>query len=159
MRDREELFRSLEERITEIVEGPRDLDEKLQQVCTLLRDEVAHYDWVGFYLVDSAQRELYLGPFAGEATEHVRIPFGRGICGQAAENAKRFVVQDVSKEANYLSCSPSVRSEIVVPILNRERMVAQIDIDSHSHSPFTEDDTDFLEKLSAIVSALFSGRD
>ena len=90
---------------------------KLQMICKLLKEEVDHYDWVGFYLVDELDdRMLVLGPFSGEPTQHVRIPFGRGICGQAAETGRLFLIQDVAAVDNYLSCSSDVRSEIVLPI-------------------------------------------
>ncbi len=71
----------------------------------LLKDSIMHYDWVGFYIVDDFKKELYLGPYAGDPTEHTRIPFGKGICGQAAEKRKTVVIQDISKQKNYLSCS------------------------------------------------------
>jgi len=97
------------------VDGPFDRDEKLETICELLRDGVAHYDWVRFYVVAESKRDLVLGPFAGEPTEHVRIPFGKGMCGQTAEREETFIVQDVSQETGYLSCSLKVQSEIVVP--------------------------------------------
>lgn len=130
--------------------------DKLKTISMLLKDSVPHYSWVGFYLVDKeTKRELILGPFAGEPTEHVRIPFGRGICGQAAERRETFLVQDVSKETNYLSCNPKVKSEIVVPIFRNDEMVGELDIDSHKISPFTEEDDFFLKKICEAVSTLF----
>lgn len=71
--------------VKSIVKGKGTRDEKLKAVCELLRDNVSYYDWVGFYLADEDKRELILGPFVGEPTEHTRISFGQGICGQAAE--------------------------------------------------------------------------
>lgn len=118
-------------------------------------DNVSHYDWVGFYLVDKTrENELVLGPFEGEPTEHVRIPFGRGVCGQVVELGKTFIVQDVSKETSYLSCSPKVKSEIVVPIFKNGEIVGELDVDSHALSPFTGEDRVFLEKICEIVSKL-----
>jgi L-methionine (R)-S-oxide reductase len=85
MVDKNELFSSLAKKISEVLKSKADRDEKLETVCNLLRDNVSYYNWVGFYIVDKKrQKELVLGPFKGEPTEHVRIPFGRGICGQAA---------------------------------------------------------------------------
>ncbi|MGC9396667.1 MAG: GAF domain-containing protein [Anaerolineae bacterium] len=130
-------------------------DEKLDAICALLEREVAHYDWVGFYLVDPArERELVLGPFAGAPTEHTRIAFGQGICGQAADTEMTFVIQDVSQETNYLSCSPHVKSEIVVPIFKDGAVVGEIDIDSHALAPFTDADNAFLEQVAACVAGL-----
>jgi GAF domain-containing protein len=138
--------------VERIVAGDADRDEKLAAVCTLLRDEVPHYDWVGFYLARPGGRELELGPFAGEPTEHVRIPFGRGVCGRAAEEERTVVVQDVRAEPNYLSCSVHVRSEIVVPVFSGGRLAGELDIDSHARAPFTAADTALLERICALVS-------
>jgi GAF domain-containing protein len=121
----------------------------------MLKDEVEHYDWVGFYMVDpDDERMLVLGPFAGKSTDHVRIPFGKGICGQAADTGKLFLIQDVSKENNYLSCSPEVRSEIVLPIYREGRIVGELDIDSHRISPFSEKDNNLLSRICSLVSHL-----
>ncbi|MEO0124460.1 MAG: GAF domain-containing protein, partial [candidate division WOR-3 bacterium] len=108
--DKKEIFDLLLQKITDIVEGNADSKEKLFKICELLKENVPYYNWVGFYIADNAKKELYLGPFVGEPTEHTKIPFGRGICGQAAARKETFVVQDVSKETNYLSCSVKVKS-------------------------------------------------
>jgi len=133
---------------------PEERDARLRRICDLLRESVAHYAWVGFYLVEPGTRMLALGPFAGKPTEHVCIPFGRGVCGQAAERGTTFVAQDVATEQNYLSCSASVRSEIVVPILKDGLVAGEIDIDSHEISPFTDADRDLLERVAEIVSRI-----
>jgi len=130
-------------------------DDKLHAICALLEREVAHYDWVGFYLVDPArERELVLGPFVGAPTEHTHIAFGQGICGQAADTEMTFVIQDVSQETNYLSCSPHVKSEIVIPIFKDGAVAGEIDIDSHALAPFTDADNAFLEQVATLVAAL-----
>ncbi len=152
-----ELFGSVIIKVKEIMESSSDRDESLHAICKLLRDAVPHYDWVGFYIVSSTEDELILGPFVGEPTEHVRIPFGKGICGQAAERGETFIVQDISSETNYLSCSLNVKSEIVVPIFRDENIVGELDIDSHDLSPFTSDDRKFLEQVCEIISGLFGG--
>ena len=149
-------FGLLLEKIREIVNSSLERDEKLRSICKLLRENFSHFNWVGFYLVDEVKGdELILGPFEGESTEHVRIPFGRGVCGQAAQAKKTFLVQDVSKETNYLACSPKVKSEIVVPILKDGELVGELDIDSYRLSAFTEEDREFLEKVCEILSNLF----
>jgi len=155
MVDRSELFDFLAKKIGEVLKSKADRDEKLKTVCRLLRDNVSYYNWVGFYVVDrKRQKELVLGPFEGEPTEHARIPFGRGICGQAVERRKTFLVQDVSKETNYLSCSANVKSEIVVPIFKNEEVVGELDIDSHALSPFTKEDETFLKKIGEMASKI-----
>jgi GAF domain-containing protein len=96
-----------------------------------------------------------LGPYLGAPTEHVKIAFGQGICGQAAERKETFVVQDVSKETNYLSCSIKVKAEIVVPIFKDEKIVGELDIDSHTANPFTEEDKTYLEKICEELKKIF----
>jgi len=155
-RDKGQMFSFLLDRVREIVGELSNTNAKLLAICKLLVANVPHYDWVGFYLVDqSGKRDLVLGPFVGEPTEHVRIPFGKGICGQAAERKATITIQDVSKETNYLSCGPKVRSEMVVPIFKNEEIVGELDIDSHTLSPFTEEDRKFLENICEIISELF----
>lgn len=130
-----------------------DTQEKLRVVCRLVREHVPKYDWVGFYIV-SSNKELILGPYAGEPTEHTHIRFGQGICGQAAEQKKTLVVQDVKKETNYLSCSPKVQSEIVLPIFRNGEIIGELDVDSHRLAAFDESDRAFLEDICDVVSRL-----
>ena len=145
-------FSSLLDKVSSIIHGTQTRDEKLYAICELFEREVAHYDWVGFYLVDPArERELVLGPFVGTPTEHVNIAFGQGICGQAADTGQTFIIQDVSQETNYLSCSPRVKSEIVVPIFKNGVIAGELDIDSHVLEPFTPDDRAFLEQVARLT--------
>ncbi len=150
-------FDAILKSVREMIAGAGERDTKLQAVCELLTERVPHYDWVGFYLVDPAHpRELVLGPFVGEPTEHSRIAFGQGICGQAAEIEQTFVIQDVTRETNYLSCSPEVKSEIVVPLFNSAgQIVGELDIDSHCIAPFTMADRTFLEAVCQETTELF----
>ena len=133
----------------------KDRNEILHYVCNLLKNNVFHYDWVGFYILDKENSVLILGPYLGKPTEHTMIPVGKGVCGQVAENLKLKVVQDVSHENNYISCSLDVQSEIVVPILKNGLFVAEIDIDSHSPAPFSADDEEFLLSVCDELSVLF----
>ena len=146
-------FDALAGEVEAIAAAHLPLLEKLQGICDILRQSISHYDWVGFYFVDPENKdELVLGPFSGEPTEHTRIKFGEGICGQAAETRNVFIVQDVLKEENYLSCSPDVRSEIVVPIFRNGEIVGELDIDSHRINPFTMEDRKFLERVCERVA-------
>ena len=110
------------------------------------------YSWVGIYLVDGD--ELVLGPWSGtEATEHVRIPIGQGICGAAAATGETEVVADVRAADRYLACFPSTRSEIVVPIVHEGRLVGEIDVDSDRAAAFGDADRTFLERVALLVSS------
>jgi L-methionine (R)-S-oxide reductase len=130
-------------------------DELLLRICELLKREVYHYDWVGFYILDQENNELVLGPYDGKPTPHTHIAVGKGICGQVAESGQTMVVQDVTEVENYISCGLDVQSEIVVPVLKDGIFVAELDIDSHSPAPFTADDSVFLAKVCDLLNDRF----
>jgi len=126
----------------------------LAEVCRYLVHEFPHYPWVGVYRLDGTTLVLdaYNGP---EATEHVRIPLDRGICGQAARENRTVIVDDVRAAPEYLACFLSTRSEIVVPIRDGPAVVGEIDIDGHELRAFDESDRRFLERVAAkLVPAL-----
>ena len=100
-------------KIEEIILSNENFEFKLQQICDLLEREVSYYDWVGFYFKNGDKDELKLAQFTGEETEHTIIPFGKGICGQVAVSNENFVVQDVSKQENYISCGWKVKSRCI----------------------------------------------
>lgn len=155
MTSKEKMPNHLIEKVRVIVQGEDVQCIKLKKICKILKENIPRYNWVGFYFVDKVkQDELMLGPFEGEPTEHIRIQFGQGICGQAAQLKTSYVVQDVSKEKNYLTCSPNVKSEIVIPIFKKNKIVGELDIDSHSLSAFNGEDKAFLEKICEIVSRI-----
>jgi len=133
------------ERIRKALAG----DNPLQRVVDTLA-ELPHYDWVGIYLVQG--KELVLGPWRGaEATEHVRIPIGQGICGAAAATGRTEVVADVTSDPRYLACFPSTRSEIVVPIVDGDEVLGEIDIDSNTPAAFGDEDRRFLEEVARLL--------
>lgn len=140
----------------EIIYGDGSRENKLRAICELLDREVEVFDWTGFYLVaPDEERMLELGPYVGEATDHTRIPFGTGICGQAAETLDTFVVQDVKKADNYLACSIHVQSEIVVPIMKGEEFVGELDIDSHTKDAISPELKELCEKICKELASLF----
>jgi L-methionine (R)-S-oxide reductase len=123
----------------------------LDEVVAILHDRLPHYSWVGIYQVEGD--ELVLGPWKGpQATEHVRIPVGSGVCGAAAASGRTEVVDDVNADERYLACFPSTRSEIVVPISLGGRVVGELDIDSDEPAAFAEDDRAFLERVALLIS-------
>lgn len=130
-------------------------DEKLKDICELLKSNVSHYDWVGFYFANHANQTLHLGPYVGAPTDHTVIPFGKGICGQVAVSNNNFVVPDVAAQDNYIACSFTVKSEIVVPLFVNGVNIGQIDIDSNTLDPFTTEDERFLEFVNEQIAVLF----
>ena len=126
----------------------------LQGICELLDREVEVFNWTGFYLASATEeRMLELGPFTGEPTDHTQIPYGTGICGQAAETLDTFVVQDVSKAENYLACSVTVKSEIVVPIMKNGTFLGELDIDSHTKDAITPELQELCEEICRRLAA------
>ena len=143
-------------KVKSIINGDESRTDKLQAICELLDKDVDVFNWTGFYLVaEDEENMLELGPYVGEETDHTRIPFGKGICGQAADTLKTFVVQDVAKADNYLACSLHVKSEIVVPIMKGERFVGELDIDSHTKDAITQDLQTLCEDICKELSAIF----
>lgn len=139
-----------------IIKGDQIREQKLKAICELLDREVDVFDWTGFYLVDpDEERMLELGPFVGEATDHTRIAFGTGICGQAAETLDTFVVQDVSQADNYLACSVDVKSEIVVPIMKGDQFFGELDIDSHTKDAITSELQKLCEHICEELGKIF----
>jgi len=146
-----DTYRSALEAVDRIVNREAEADDVLRRVVDVLHDSFDHYSWVGIYLLEGD--DLVLGPWKGpQATEHVRIPIGQGICGAAAASGRTEVVDDVNADARYLACFPSTRSEIVVPISYEKRVVGEIDIDSDEASAFAEADRAFLERVALLIS-------
>ena len=149
-------FELLKPKVTDITTNTSDSrDEKLFKICALLEQNINYYTWVGFYFANHATQTLHLGPYVGSPTDHTEIPFGKGICGQVAVSNQNFVVPDVAAQDNYIACSFTVKSEIVVPLFVNGENIGQIDIDSNVLDPFTTADERFLEFVNEEVAKLF----
>lgn len=147
-------FKDLKSKIKSLVDNAKNVEQTLLLICELLKLEIPYYDWVGFYFKNGDKNELKLGPYAGTPTDHTIIPFGKGICGQVAISNKNFVVPDVKAQDNYIACSLTVKSEIVIPLFVNGENIGQIDIDSNTLNPFTKEDEEFLEFVCAKVAVL-----
>jgi GAF domain-containing protein len=146
-----DTYRGALEAVDRTVNREGEADQVLRQTVEVLHDRFDHYSWVGIYLVEG--EDLVLGPWKGpEATEHVRIPIGEGICGAAAASGVTEIVDDVNADDRYLACFVSTRSEIVVPIAYEGRVVGEIDIDSDAVGAFGRDDRTFLERVAVLIS-------
>lgn len=146
---------SLKPRIKDILKQDNlGIDQRLAEVCSILQKDVETYDWVGFYFKNGDKRELILKAYAGEPTDHIIIPFGKGICGQVAESNQNFVVDDVAAQDNYIACSIYVKSEVVIPLFVGGQNIGQIDIDSHTKNAFSKEDEDFLTWVNDEVSRI-----
>jgi GAF domain-containing protein len=128
-------------------------DEVLEEVVRLVHEAHPRWDWSGIYLL--VDGTLVVGPFAGseEPPEHSRIEVGDGVCGTAVAQDRNQLVDDVRELDNYLACSLSTRSELVVLIREDGRIVGQFDIDSDERGAFTQEDEALLEELATVVAA------
>ena len=128
----------------------KDPGNACRSVVDFLHDNFSKYSWVGIYLVKN--EEIILGPWKGpQATEHVRIPIGNGVCGSAVASGVTEIVDDVNADPRYLSCFISTKSEIVVPIKKNNVVFGEIDIDSDESAAFDKQDADFLENVAVIL--------
>ena len=127
-------------------------DALMDSIVSLLHEKLTRYNWVGFYMIDPHDANmLVLGPFRGAATPHTRIPLNQGICGAAASSGETVVVDDVNNDARYLACSIETKSEIVVPVFAKGRVVGELDIDSHVHAAFGPDDRKLCEHAAQLL--------
>lgn len=128
-------------------------DQLMEGITALLNQHMLKYNWVGFYMLDDAVNPpvLVLGHYRGAMTPHTRISLHQGICGAAASSGKTVVVDDVQKDSRYLACSLETKSEIVVPIFVRGRVVGELDIDSHFLAAFASEDRELIEYCAQLV--------
>lgn len=144
----EELLQEFE-RLAGTASGSKFLMENIAQ---RLHEKMTKYNWVGFYLTDpSDPNVLCVGPFVGSFTPNARIPLNTGLCGAAATTGNVIVVNDVSKDSRYLSGSSMVNSEIVVPIYVKDKLAAELDVESYFAGTFTKPEQQFVEACAKIV--------
>lgn len=143
---KKELYENLLPQLKALVEGENDIIANMANVSACLKDTF-NFWWVGFYRV--INDELVLGPFQGPLA-CTRIRKGKGVCGTAWQKAETVVVPDVDEFPGHIACSSLTRSEIVVPIIKNDNVVAVLDIDSEKPDNFDYVDKDNLEKLVAL---------
>ncbi len=122
------------QQVSSLVNGEPDLIANLANVSAALNEYLDDINWVGFYIM--RQGELVLGPFQGKAA-CIRIPVGRGVCGAAAATKETQRIDDVHAFPGHIACDAASNSELVVPVIVNEQVVAVLDIDSPSLNRFT----------------------
>ncbi len=129
-----------------------DREEDILRAAAELIDGFSEgYNWTGFYMLRDDHLEV--GPYVGPKTEHTKIELNRGICGAAVSSSRTVRVDDVLSDERFLACSASTRSEIVVPLMDGERVLGEIDIDSDQPSFFSRDDQTMLEEIADVIVA------
>jgi L-methionine (R)-S-oxide reductase len=136
-----------------------DLTAVLANVSAVLKAHRPHYAWVGFYMFGSNPQEMILGPYQGPPTCTTRIPISAGMCGLAARERRSIVLADVRTDPRYIACSPTVRSEIVVPLLDGERILGVLDLDSDDIDAFGPEDQALLETVASYVVEKYRRRE
>lgn len=148
-----EFYQTLNRQAQALLQGEDDLVAAMANFSALLNDSLEDLNWVGFYLLKDEQ--LVLGPFQGKVA-CTRIPLGQGVCGSAASEKKTLRVADVHQFSGHIACDAASNSEIVIPIIRDNRLIAVLDIDSPKLARFDEIDQIGLEKLvSSFENALF----
>lgn len=142
-----EQYESLLPQLKGLLEGEPDLVANLANVTAALKEQFGWF-WVGFYLVKN--EELVLGPFQGPVA-CTRIKKGKGVCGSSWAQAATLIVPDVEKFPGHIACSSLSRSEIVVPILKNNDVVAVLDVDSDAYDQFDDTDQLFLERIVRLI--------
>lgn len=144
---KKELYENLLPQIKSLVECESDMIANMANISACLKDTF-NFWWVGFYRV--INDELVLGPFQGPLA-CTRIKKGKGVCGTTWQNAETTIVPDVDTFPGHIACSSLTKSEIVVPVIKNNEVIAVLDIDSEKASNFDETDKEFLEKLVVLL--------
>jgi GAF domain-containing protein len=165
---KEAKYKSLLPQIFELVKDERDITTSLAQVCAALKYSMDGFFWVGFYF--RRGDELVLGPFQGPvACSRIKIPQGSssepakgagevlaqaGVCATSVIQKQTIIVDDVNKFPGHIACSSQTKSEIVIPVVYKNIVIAVLDVDSESYSNFDEIDKKYLEELCVLVAEI-----
>ena len=147
-RDKKELYPMLAEQLRSLTDGVPHLVANLANASALLYETLEDVNWVGFYLMKGGR--LVLGPFQGKPA-CIEIPAGKGVCGAAVERDEVILVKNVHNFPGHIACSSASRSEIVVPVIWEDKVIAVLDIDSDQSDSFDETDQIFLEKIVELL--------
>lgn len=145
------MKKELKDELLSLIEGSYPYFSKLCELIAFIKKYIPKANWVGIYCYEKGNWILHLGPFQGEPA-CIAIPWGKGVCGECAKERKSIRVDDVTKLTNYISCSSSTKSELVVPMYNSEFLIGVIDLDSDELAAFTEEDQIFIEECIKIFS-------
>jgi len=143
-----EQYQSLIPQIKGLLEGEDDLVANMANVVAALKEQFGWF-WVGFYVVKN--NELVLAPFQGPVA-CTRIKKGRGVCGTSWAEAKTLIVPDVEKFPGHIACSSLSKSEIVVPVIRNNEVVAVLDVDASEYDQFDTTDQQYLEEIVTLVN-------
>ena len=144
-----EMYRELVKSADALTRGETDGVANMSNIAALLWEFLPDVNWTGFYRV--VDGELVLGPFQGKAA-CIRIPFGRGVCGAAAQTGETQLVEDVHAFPGHIACDANSASELVVPVMRDGHVIAVVDLDSPSRGRFDHDDALGIQSLVAVIA-------
>jgi L-methionine (R)-S-oxide reductase len=144
-----EMYRELVKSADALTSGETDGVANMSNIAALLWEFLPDVNWTGFYRV--VDGELVLGPFQGKAA-CIRIPFGRGVCGAAAQTGETQLVEDVHAFPGHIACDANSASELVVPVMRDGHVIAVVDLDSPSRGRFDHDDALGIQSLVAVIA-------
>lgn len=148
--DRKKDYELVIQQLDALLTGESNHVANLANAAAILQQFLNDINWVGFYITDETNNELVLGPFQG-LPACIRIPFGRGVCGTAAETKETQLVANVDEFPGHIACDSASRSEIVVPLVINEKTYGVLDIDSPSLNRFDTVDKQYLEKFCDVL--------
>jgi GAF domain-containing protein len=141
-----EAYAELRGQVDAVLEGIDDDIAAMATISALIHNAFGHL-WTGFYRVVETDRLLRIGPYQG-TLGCMEIEFGRGVCGTAAAERRTVIVEDVNEFPGHIACDARSRSEIVVPVFDRDqKLIAVLDIDSDQPATFSDEDREGLERV------------
>lgn len=143
--------RQLVDNVRIAIADRRSEHDVLRAAVRLIDSFSEGYNWTGFYMMRGDHLEV--GPYVGPETSHTRIELNQGVCGGAATQKKSLTVDDVRSDPCFLACSASTRSELVVPLMDGDTCLGEIDLDSDTPSFFTRQDQQMLEAVAKVIVA------
>lgn len=144
---KEEQYQQLIPQVEALIYGENNAIANMANMCAALKEQF-NWLWVGFYMVH--EDELILGPFQGPVA-CTRIPKGRGVCGTSFQNKETIIVPDVEKFPGHIACSSKSKSEIVLPVVKADEVIAVLDVDSIELDTFDSIDEKYLTQLLQLV--------
>lgn len=146
--DADEIYSALIPQINALINSDEPVISNLSNLTAVLKDAFDKISWVGFYLLKGDK--LFLGPFQGKVACTI-IDIGKGVCGTSAQKRETIIVEDVDAFPGHIACDGGSKSEIVVPLIQNEKLIGVLDLDSYNFSSFNEIDKKFLEEICAIL--------
>ena len=134
-----------------LITNEKNLITNLSNLSALYKEYLPNTNWVGFYLLDEKNNNLVLGPFQGKVA-CTRIPFNKGVCGHCFTTRETIYVEDVHKFPGHIACDSATNSELVIPIIQNDKVVALLDIDSIEFDRFTKEE---IEVFSEVTKQVF----